>query len=336
MPGIEKQGRVMLTVTISRRGAFIIALAVVLAVPAIAIAGSVFDDVDDTHTHAAGIEYLKDSGVSLGCDANNNYCPDDFVTRAQMATFMYRLSGNDPDTPASVEAATLGGLTADDFAKAGDPGSPGDADTLDGLDSTDFLLAADTAVDAELLDGLDSTDFLGAAAQAVDSDQLDGMDSADFLGVSAQAADSASVDGFSAADLTRVAFSQTTDSGLVGPTNGTAVSADITAPVDGHLVISASANAQSDATGGTMFQCFLELDTVTIDGSLRGMEHDGDETPAVNREENCATDAVEGVAAGTYTVSLEFSGLIAGTAVDDASIWVLFVPFDGTGMQYVP
>ena len=92
-----------------------IALALVLLVPAVALAGSVFDDVDDTDTHIEGITFMKDSGVSVGCDANNNYCPQDNVTRAQMATFMYRLSGNDPATEASVNADSVDGSDAEDL-----------------------------------------------------------------------------------------------------------------------------------------------------------------------------------------------------------------------------
>ncbi len=274
-----------------------------------ALAGSVFNDVDDATTHIDGITFMKNTGVSVGCDANNNYCPDDPVSRAQMATLMYRLSGNDPATPPSVNAATLGGFSADDFAKTG-AGSPSDADTLDGLDSTDFLAATGKAADADLLDGMDSTDFLGATAQATDSDSVDGLD---------------------ASSLVRVAFDQTVDAALTG-SNGTAASAAITAPVDGFLVISASANTANSANTGDVFTCSIDVDGVPIPESVRQMEHDGNETPAVNREENCATDAVHTVTAGAYVVTLEFDSIVdPGTRVDEASLWVLFVPFDGTG-----
>lgn len=56
-----------------------------------------------------------------------------------------------------------------------------DADLLDGLDSTDFLGATDTAIDSDLLDGKNSTDFLGATGKATDSDLLDGVDSSGFM-----------------------------------------------------------------------------------------------------------------------------------------------------------
>lgn len=57
----------------------------------------------------------------------------------------------------------------------------GDADRLDGTDSSGFLEVAAKAADSDLLDGLNSTDFLGASSKAQDADKLDGKDSSDFL-----------------------------------------------------------------------------------------------------------------------------------------------------------
>ncbi len=92
-------------VTISTRTALVLLVLAVLAIPATAYATHVFADVSDSNVHAEGIEFMKDSGVSIGCQDGTVYCPDDFVTRAQMGTFMYRLSGNDPATDPSVHAA---------------------------------------------------------------------------------------------------------------------------------------------------------------------------------------------------------------------------------------
>ncbi len=66
-------------ITISKRAAFMVLLAVVLVIPVVALAGAVFDDVSDGSTHIDGITFMKDSGVSVGCDALNNYCPSDNV-----------------------------------------------------------------------------------------------------------------------------------------------------------------------------------------------------------------------------------------------------------------
>jgi hypothetical protein len=87
-------------------------------IPLAAVAGSAFNDVDDTDTHAAGVAFMKASGVSIGCDADNNYCPTDPVTRAQMATFMYRLSGTDPETDPSVNADQLDGFDVNEIIRA--------------------------------------------------------------------------------------------------------------------------------------------------------------------------------------------------------------------------
>ncbi len=96
---------------IRKRSVFVSILVVVLIIPLAAYGGSVFDDVADTDTHAKGIEWMKTVGVTLGC-GNNNYCPNNNVTRAQMASFMYRLSGNDPAVLPSVNADKVDGQHA--------------------------------------------------------------------------------------------------------------------------------------------------------------------------------------------------------------------------------
>ena len=106
------EGCLVLQITISKRAAVVIALALILVIPGVAGATHVFLDVGDGDTHAEGIEWMADAGVSVGCGDGTNYCPDDDVSRAQMGTFMYRLSGNDPATDPSVNAATLEGYGA--------------------------------------------------------------------------------------------------------------------------------------------------------------------------------------------------------------------------------
>lgn len=114
-------------VVMSRRRVFLLALVAFLLIPAAAFAGSLFTDVDDGNAHFKGIEFLKNSGVSIGCGDGTTFCPDDPVTRAQMGTFMYRLSGTDPGTPPSVNADKVDGKNAADlessaFATYHDPG----------------------------------------------------------------------------------------------------------------------------------------------------------------------------------------------------------------------
>jgi hypothetical protein len=89
----------------------ILAAAALVGTAGVAHAAFGFDDVNEADTHADGIKWLVDNGITTGCDADS-YCPGDSVTRAQMATFMHRLSGNSSVLP-SVNAETLQGAHLD-------------------------------------------------------------------------------------------------------------------------------------------------------------------------------------------------------------------------------
>ena len=54
--------------------------------------GSPFTDVDPSNWSCRYIKRLKELGITQGCNppANDRYCPQNPVTRAQMATFIYR------------------------------------------------------------------------------------------------------------------------------------------------------------------------------------------------------------------------------------------------------
>ena len=110
-----------------RRMSIAAVIAVVLIPPAVWAAGGAFTD-DDTSVFESNIEWLASAGITRGCNPpdNTQFCPDDNVTRGQMAAFMQRF------------AQYLG-------AEDGTPAQADNADTLDGLDSTD-LLAAGTIV----------------------------------------------------------------------------------------------------------------------------------------------------------------------------------------------
>ncbi len=55
-----------------------------------------FDDVPLGHTFFANIEWLADAGITRGCNppANDMFCPDQPVTRGQMAAFLRRALGD--------------------------------------------------------------------------------------------------------------------------------------------------------------------------------------------------------------------------------------------------
>jgi hypothetical protein len=50
-----------------------------------------FTDVDDTSQFCGNVTWLKNRGITLGCTSATLYCPNDFVSRLQMAAFMNRL-----------------------------------------------------------------------------------------------------------------------------------------------------------------------------------------------------------------------------------------------------
>ncbi len=63
---------------------------VLLGASVSALASHQFSDVPTSATYHAAVEWVFNRGITLGCAAGL-YCPDDFVTRAQMALFMQRL-----------------------------------------------------------------------------------------------------------------------------------------------------------------------------------------------------------------------------------------------------
>ncbi len=109
------------TKRLGRSQLFLLLLVGLLALPAIAYGAITrFADVPDTHDFADSIAWLDSSGVTAGCNtAPVEFCPDAFVTRAQMARFLENLS-----KAGVVDAATLGGLAPSQFVGATGPAGP--------------------------------------------------------------------------------------------------------------------------------------------------------------------------------------------------------------------
>jgi len=120
--------------------------AAAIALPLGAFAAHRFADVPDDNPFHADIDALADSKVTSGC-GGGNFCPSANVTREQMAAFLNRLGALAPGKTPVVNAKTA--QTA------------GDADKLDGLDSTAFLRTTDT-IDADTLGGKSASAFLEA------------------------------------------------------------------------------------------------------------------------------------------------------------------------------
>ncbi|MFP4634432.1 MAG: S-layer homology domain-containing protein [Nitriliruptoraceae bacterium] len=114
-----------------------------------AMAGSsMFTDVDAGDTHEESIGWMAQSGVTSGC-TSDEYCPDDEVTRAQMATFMQRLAGQADGVDPSVDAAELEGLSLNEvIAAAQDSMGPDLWAVVDADDSSTELDRGNGATDA--------------------------------------------------------------------------------------------------------------------------------------------------------------------------------------------
>ena len=71
-----------------------------------------FSDVTGADSFCNSAEWLKNRGITLGCTATD-YCPNNNVTRAQMALFMQRLGDTIAPTTYSDNVQSTGGLTLD-------------------------------------------------------------------------------------------------------------------------------------------------------------------------------------------------------------------------------
>jgi len=109
----------------------VLAVLMIISAPAAVIAaGGHFTD-DENSIFEADINWMADSGVTLGCNppTNDHYCPNDNVTRGQMAAFMHRLAVNQVvDAKTAIDA---------DHATAAD-----NADTVDNYDANELTRMA--------------------------------------------------------------------------------------------------------------------------------------------------------------------------------------------------
>lgn len=92
-----------------------------VAVPLTVLAASGFTDVDSDAFYSDAVEWLAQTGVTKGCDPPDNakFCPDDPVTRGQMAVFLERLA-----TERVVDANTVRGLEPSDLEGPRGPQGP--------------------------------------------------------------------------------------------------------------------------------------------------------------------------------------------------------------------
>jgi multidrug efflux pump subunit AcrA (membrane-fusion protein) len=149
------------------RPALLLMLAGVVALLAAGAVGAMaangFSDVSDDSVHATGIGWMVHAKVTAGC-GGDRFCPTDGVTRAQMGTFMHRLSGNAPGIPPSVNAAAVGGVDAEVILARLDALETELADANAQLAAYETLLAG---VTRQSVAGRDTLRFSGMNVQVV-------------------------------------------------------------------------------------------------------------------------------------------------------------------------
>jgi len=100
-----------------------VAALALMMIPVVALAAAGFIDVPADSPHIDGIQYVSDTGISVGY-GDGTFGPLDFVTRAQMATFdhndsatsfgtagVYLDSDDDNDVIVDVYDVTVPGAT---------------------------------------------------------------------------------------------------------------------------------------------------------------------------------------------------------------------------------
>jgi hypothetical protein len=108
----------LLTRVPRRLAAILTVLTLAVGVPfGVVLASHNFSDVPTTHLFHHDIEVLVNTGVTAGC-GGGRYCPEDPVTRGQMAAFMSRLGALDGQPP-KVNATALDGFDSSNFLKTG-------------------------------------------------------------------------------------------------------------------------------------------------------------------------------------------------------------------------
>src|SRR5690606_31195321 len=106
----------------------------VLVLTLLPVAGSAqtageFTDVGPGHVFVSDIAWLADEGITRGCNppANDRFCPDDPVTRGQMAAFLARAlalpagTGSSADAPGHVFERDIARLAAADITRGCNP-----------------------------------------------------------------------------------------------------------------------------------------------------------------------------------------------------------------------
>jgi hypothetical protein len=104
-----------------RQRRLIVLLPVVLLVallPFSLLAANPFNDLNPGSVHNDNIDAIYNAGITTGCDPNVSYCPNDFVTREQMASFLARAAGLGTNPPVANAKTAQSATTAQNATNA--------------------------------------------------------------------------------------------------------------------------------------------------------------------------------------------------------------------------
>jgi hypothetical protein len=123
-----------------RLGAAMATALLVALVPLALLAAGPFTDLDPNSPHNGNIAAIQAAGITKGCDPPDftQYCPKDYVTREEMASFLARTAGLGGNPPVA-NAKTA--LTATDATHATNADQAGNAAQLGGQLPSAFLPA---------------------------------------------------------------------------------------------------------------------------------------------------------------------------------------------------
>ena len=102
-----------------RLGAALMAALLLALVPLALLAAGPFTDLDPNSPHNANIAAIQAAGITKGCNPPDytQYCPKDYVTREEMASFLARSAGLGLNPPVA-NAATVSGYPANGLVRA--------------------------------------------------------------------------------------------------------------------------------------------------------------------------------------------------------------------------
>jgi hypothetical protein len=306
----------------------VMGITAMIVAPASVWASHTFTDVPPDAFYHEDATALRNAGVTLGCTFDGSqYCPDDFVTRGQMAAFLNRLGALSPDKTPVVNADKLDGKDSSEFLTSASL-------------SNEFLGKTEKAADADLLDGKDSSEFLGRGEKAADADLLDGKDSSEFLGKTEKAADADTVDGYHANQLIRADWFQTDYEpehlDIIGtnPVSWSLIADPIMIVSDTNCTLLLHGNLDWDDNGtSATFDVQWWVNSVPV-----GPEYSGKNAGGENTNYTLVATAFDVVGPGTY--NLELRGKVrqggAEAGVESVGLFALCLPFDGGGNQVSP